>query len=192
MAVVSDDGQNTWTWDKKLLWSTNATVFGSLGALTQDFKSSLLHALAMKDLLFVHAPSGAWASYHGVGNGSQSLAKKIEAVGGQVCYQPGQGFPLGGGTIAATAKLCSTHLYFNADDHDGKAECGDNDQSWGPAWSANVNNGCPFDDPGSSSGLGATFSQPAVEQVSIGFGAALGLNTGAAGSGQNRMAIYVR
>ncbi len=192
VAVVSNDGQNTWTWNAKLLWSTNTATFGNLGALTKDFKSPLMHALVMKDLLFVHAPSGAWAGYHGVGDGSQSLAKKIEAIGGQICWQPGQGWPLSAGTIAVAGTLCSTHLYFNANDHDGKPTCGDDDQSWGPAWSAKVFDGCPFDDPGSSSGLGADFFTPTIEQGNIGFGGPLALNSGVVGTGANRMAIYVR
>lgn len=192
VAVVSDDGQNTWTWANRLYWSTDTTLFGNLAALTKDYKSPLMHGLVMKDLLFVHAPSGAWAAYHGVGNGSQSLAKKIETIGGPVCWQPGQGWPMSAGTIAAAAKLCSTHLFFNADDHDGAAACGDDDQAWGPVWSANTNTGCPFDDPGSASSLGPNFFGSTVEFNAIGFGQALGLNTGVLGTGQNRMAVYVR
>ena len=46
--------------------------------------------------------------------------------------------------------------------------------------------------PGLLSSLGPSADNPDVESASLGFGQALNINVGAAGSGQNTMQIYVR
>ena len=81
VAVVSDDNQENWTWDNRNYWDTDTTTFGSVGQPHKDFKSAALHDLAFTDLLFVHAPSGEWASYNGVGDGEETLAAHIGAYG---------------------------------------------------------------------------------------------------------------
>ncbi len=192
VAMVADDGQATWTWAKRQLWTTDLLTIGSATVAGKDFRSPLMNQLPFGDLLFVHEPSTVWAAYANVGDGKQALGQKIAAVGGPVCWTPAQGWPQTAGTLAAGGTLCSTKLYMNADDHDGKATCGDNEQSWGPTWSVNLNNGCPFDDPGQSGSLGPLLNQPTAEQAAMGFGAALGLNKGKAGTGQNAMRVYVR
>ena len=192
VAIASDDGVNSWTWNARLLWSTSTAVFGSAAAPTKDFKSALLHTLPFADVLFVHQPSAVWAAYHAVGDGKQSFAGKNVAVGGPVCYTPAQGWKLSAGTLTQGGKLCSTNLYINPDDHDGKATCGDNDKAWGPAWSGDTNNGCPFDDPGLSGSLGPWEGSPEQESPASGFGIGLGLNKGKAGAGENRIGVYVR
>jgi hypothetical protein len=133
-----------------------------------------------------------WAAYHGVGDGAGSLASHITGVGGPVCYQPGDGHTMTDGTLAKTGKLCSTNLYFSPDDHDGNIACGDNDQAWGPAWSAAANNGCPFDDPGGSSSLGPNNASKSNEDNALGFAGPIGVNTGASGQGVRYMRVYVR
>ena len=194
VAIVADDGQNTWTWNARTLWSTDKTTFGAPTVPSKDFKSPLYHNLPFKDVLFFHQPSGQWAQYNAVGDGKISLAQKVEAVGPTpICYTAAQGYPLAAGTIKASATLCNTNLYFTPDDHDGNAVCGDDDQTFGPAWNTLTNaTVCFFDDPGITGGLGPVVSAPAVEQANVGFGMVLGLNKGTAASGQNRMILLVR
>ncbi len=102
------------------------------------------------------------------------------------------------GTISISGDLCSTDLFFNAQDHDGSLSCqtGSND-AHGPVWSTGNGlidvDGCPFDDPGTSGALGASSSpDPDLEYPAIGFGRALNLNTAPAGNGGNRMYLYLR
>src|SRR5690606_22548658 len=100
--------------------------------------------------------------------------------------------------------LCDTDLYFNLGDHEsGEAICRDpragfNHSTVGPVWSAGFNSGCPFDDP-SATALGpqeqCASCEPgssATEQLAVGFGGPLGLNTGARGTGANHMQMLVR
>jgi len=99
------------------------------------------------------------------------------------------------GTIGAFYDLCSTQLFFNAQDHDGTSTCGCTDctdHAYGPAWSAISTAGCPFDDPATSGGLGPQPADTDSESTSLGFAEPLGLNTGSAGAAQNYMQIYAR
>jgi hypothetical protein len=189
---VADDSQHNWTWNKRLLWSTDKTVFGKASEATKDFKSVALHDVPFADVLFVHAPSGQWAVYKGVGTGKSSLANVIAVTSGPVCWQPSQGWPVSEGTLAMGGNLCSTKLYLNCGDHDGQQVCGDDDYTWGPCWSAKNNNTCPFDDPGQVSALGPWFASPNQEAPSLAWGAAQELNKGQAGSGQNHVTVWVR
>jgi cysteine-rich repeat protein len=200
--VSSADGQDTWTWNNRHYWDTDTTTFGSLDALHQDFKSRAHHEVLMDDLLFVHAPSDVWAGYNGVSITGETFANTVAATGGPNCYDHGDGYPMTAGTLSLTGNLCSTEMFLNALDRDG-AGCttnsGPND-SYGPGWSAANNNSCPFDDPGISSSLGASYgttvSSWSIEWNSntngVGFGASLGLNTGTEGTGENNMRVYVR
>jgi hypothetical protein len=67
-----------------------------------------------------------------------------------------------------------------------------------PSWDVGANNGCHFDDPGENGGLGPNAVQPDVEYSAdptyraLGFGWAVGGNTGALGSGENHLHVYVR
>jgi len=192
VAVGSDDGKNTWTWNNRTYWSTNTKTFGSLGALNKDFKSPGYHSLPMKDVLFYHQPSNVWASYNNVGNGKASLAAKVTSFGGLVCWQPHQGWNMSAGNLTTGSKLCSTKLYFNARDHDGKSSCGDNEHTYGPNWNARENNGCPFDDPGDSGGVGPVYNSGNSERRTQGYAKARGLNKGKANAAQNFLWIMVR
>ena len=203
-AVSSDDGQDTWTWNNRLYWTTNTKTFGKVTELNKDFKSAALHQTPMKDVLFIHQPSGVWASYHDVGDGKGSLAKKIDAIGGPRCWTPTDGYELTVGTLLPQGNLCSTKLYFNAKDHDGWAICRPTksiQHAWGPVWSTSKNAGCPFDDPGHHGSLGPDAAPaPSLEYSgtslalgkAVGFGYALGLNTGREATGQNYMWVFVR
>ena len=71
---------------------------------------------------------------------------------------------------------------------------------WGPTWSAQNNNGCPLDDPGSTTGLGPFYASNACTGTPnaagpdncVGFGEKAELNTGTWGAGENYMHMFVR
>ncbi len=194
LAVVSDDLQDTWTWDDRHLWDTDTSTFGDLDDLHLDYKSASLHQLDFSDLLFVHAPSGVWASYHGVGTGSQTLADLIGATG-STCYGSSSGYPMSAGTLTATEEVCSTDLYLSPQDQDGNTHCScsscSND-AYGPAWSGQSNGSCPFDDPGASGCMGTAADTPTEEARCTGYGLDLGVSTGDAYTGENNMRVYAR
>jgi len=195
LAVVSDDGDDTWTWADRHYWDTDESTFGDLDHLDEDFKSDAYHQVVFTDLLFVHAPSGDWAAYEGVADGSEDMGEVVEWWDGTHCWADGDGYDMSAGTVAAFYDLCSTQLYFNAEDHDGNTTCGCadcTDHAYGPTWSAISTASCPFDDPASSGGLGPQPNDVRAESTALGFGEALSLNTGAAGSGENNMRIYCR
>jgi len=197
--VGSDDGQHTWTWQQRTLM-TNTTPVGDVLARNKDFKSPAQSFVPFRDLLFVHAPSGKWAAYSGVGNGSTSIASFMAALSAPVCSLSlaGNGYPMTAGTLTKAGKLCDTDLYFHLGDFDGSgsvATCqGVNANStYGPSWSIGDNNGCPFDDPSwASFGPDLPTGYQTKEVSNAGFGYALGLNTGVAGTAQNYIQMYVR
>ena len=204
--VVSDDGQNTFTWTDRALLSSDPTTVGSVADLTQDYKSDAHHDILFEDLLFIHHPSGVTAEYEAVGDGTTDLGSFIDGVGSPVCDYSlaGNGHALTGGTLTLGGNLCDTDLYFNLGDHESNlAYCQSlsstyNHATYGPAWSLGNNNGCPFDDP-SSAGVGpgnecpsCTAGTAGSELRTLGFGNTLGLNAGTAGTGVNALEIYVR
>ena len=203
ISVHSDDGQDTWTWSNRHYFDTDTTTFGSLNALNEDYKSMALHDVGMQDLLFVHAPSGIWAGYNDVDNGSGDLGTKIAEVGGPNCTSHGDGYLLSTGTLTLTGQLCSTDLFFNTLDRDG-GSCSNSHGSYGPTWSANQNDGCPFDDPGSVSSLGPGGAHPDNENEpglgssnvnqhrGVGFGWSILQNTGVTGLAENYVQVFVR
>ncbi len=203
LLVTADDGQDTWTWDARDLWTTDESVIGDVDALDRDFKSPALHELPFRELKFRHLPSEHWMTYE-AGDGGTSLAGLLSHVGGPVCWTAGEGFSPVDGSLAL-AGLCDDNLYLNPVDQDGDAGCDPAEphrsDAWGPAWSGGGNDGCPFDDVGELTGLGpSSLEDPSLEygaapsDVSrgIGFGQALGLNTGEIGTGQNRMEVLAR
>ena len=206
LALISaDDGTDTWTWANRGLWTTDSSTVGSVSALDADFKSRLLHQLPVRDLAFRHLPSGLWIEYAGVGDGSSPLADLLLADE-PPCWQPGEGHPPTGGDVEALeGGLCDPNLYLHAQDQDGDAGCAPAEphrsDAWGPAWSAGGNDGCPFDDVGELTSLGpSVLEDPEIEYGAvpdgvsrgIGFGQALGLNSGAVGSGENRIELLIR
>ena len=200
VAVVSDDGQDTWTWQSWTFWATSLSVFGSPLQLTRDFRSPALLNVDYTDILFTHRPSNVWAAYHNVGFGNSSLGNFVENFmgGGGVCYGTSgfSGFSLSDGNISVAGNLCDTNLYFNAVDQDGTSVCTglNSDSTRGPNWNTQNNHGCPFDEP-ATGGLGpsaSTSESQEKENSALGFGGPLGLNTGAPGSGENNMRVYVR
>jgi hypothetical protein len=202
--VSSDDGQHTWTWNQRTLMTTNTTLVGDVHQRNKDFKSRALHALPFKDLLFLHAPSGEWAAYASVGNGSMSAASFMAAINAPVCDPSlaGNGYPLTAGTLTKRGLLCDTDLYFHLGDFDGlgsveycrRARADESqDSTYGPGWNIGYNGGCPFDDPSSAS-FGPDIHPRHVSQEigDVGFGFALGLNSGATGTATNYIHMYIR
>ncbi|MEC9070998.1 MAG: fibrinogen-like YCDxxxxGGGW domain-containing protein, partial [Myxococcota bacterium] len=121
ITIQSHDGIYTWTWANRHYWDTDETTFGSLHDLwTQDLKSPALHDAPMSDMLFVHAPSGVWAAYSGVSDGSGTVAEHMLQYGGDsVRWDPEDGYPLTAGTLeVGDSDLCDDRLYFNARDQD--------------------------------------------------------------------------
>jgi cysteine-rich repeat protein len=189
VTIHSDDGQDTWTWNNRHVFDTNTDTFGALdGDTVVDFKSAALHDALFTDLLFVHAPSDIWAAYHGLGDGTQSLAQHIEGYEETVTWVPGTGFALSAGTLTVTGKMCDDQLYFNAADQDDNVQ----HHAFGPTWNARSNDACDFDDPGNSGSLGMGYGYSFTEKSALGFGQGMNLNTGEAGTGENHMKVFVR
>ncbi len=195
VAVSSDDGADTWTYTSRRYWDLDATTFGSLDDLDLDYKGDGLTRVATTDVLVVHQPSGTWAAYGAVGDGSEDLAAIIASYGDEYCWREGRGFEMTAGSLVASGNLCDTDLYLNAADHDGgggSCSCADcTSHAYGPSWNVDSGDGCPFDDPGMMSSLGPS-SDLSTESSAVGFGSALGLNTGATGAGENYAWILVR
>jgi hypothetical protein len=203
-AVISDDTQDTWTWEGRDYWSGRVTTFGALDELAYDFKSRVQTESPVEDIAFIHQPSGEWAAYNAVSALGAPLSYLSLAAGESQCLSGGDGYSLSAGTITASGDLCSTDLYFNPADHDGDTvgvDCLDSENTshaFGPAWSAGWTpgdaDGCPFDDPGTTSSLGPSSEsgETLYESSALGFGAALGLNTGAAGGAENYIWVLVR
>lgn len=202
--VSADDGHTTWTWNNRELLTTDTFLVGNVAVRDEDFKSAALHLLDFSDLLFVHEPSGVWASYDDVGDGSSDLGTFIAAQPFPQCDLT-SGFPMAAGDLTTVGtNLCNTDLYFHAGDYDGPL----NDEpgcldiyspnpnatgTFGPAWNADHNNGCPMDDPQWYS-LGVTIGTCAdcdgvagVEDDGRGFARALDLMQPG-----DRLEMYVR
>ncbi|MCB9741997.1 MAG: putative metal-binding motif-containing protein [Alphaproteobacteria bacterium] len=81
LAVSSDDGTATWTWDARRLLDSDTSTVGSVQDITLDFKSDAWHALAFTDLLFIHRPPDVTAAYAAVGDGSADLGSFIRGPG---------------------------------------------------------------------------------------------------------------
>ncbi len=181
LLVSSDDGQETWTWDRRDLWAADGASLGDLDERDRDLRSPALGLLPIGALLFVHRPSDVTARYDLGGAGT--LGQRLAAP--EADCDP-VGVPLAGGSLDPDAPgLCDSDLYLNPADLDG-ASCGvpepHRSDAWGPAWSVGGNDGCPLDDPGEASSLGpSSLEDPSLEYgaaaPAVGFGRALGLNT---------------
>jgi hypothetical protein len=196
-ATGSDDSQNTWTWDARAQWDSDTTPIGDIDHPEEDFKSPAHHEVAFEDLLFVHQPSGIWAEYDAVGDGSGTFANFLGGLSDAICYTGDDGWAMTAGTLTVTGDLCSTDLFFNAMDMDG-VSCSSHDDADGPAWSASNNVGCPLDDAGHY-GFGNNRLYPSTESnastatyFGAGFGGAIGENTGTLGAAENYIQVWVR
>ena len=137
-------------------------------------------------------------------DGIGDFGSLVEAIGEKICYDGTDGYPMAAGTLSVSGSLCSTQLFLNPRDNDGGVcqPAGDYaNHTHGPAWSVENNNSCPLDDPGSTGSLGPGEAHPSTEATvggnipgtqSVGFGWALGLNTGTSGAAENYMWVLVR
>ena len=197
-AVFSDDGQDTWTWNERHLLDTDHRLVGDLDQPTRDMKSAAYHDVSGDQVMFRHQPSGVWASYQLPTGPGSTLAETVAEAGPPTTLTAGTGLELVAGTLTVGANLNETRLYLSAADCDGTGE-----NSYGPTWNASLNHACDFDDAGSN-GVGPSQVVPDLETntytsggaytgvLSVGFGLARGLNTGAAGTGANHLQAYGR
>lgn len=204
--ISSDDDEDTWTWNNRAkLTNGDTSPVGEFGSFGLDFKSPAYHEIALSDLLFVHAPSGVWARYDGVGNGSEDLGTYIGGLQQTYCGNASEVAHTlhPSSTLTLSGLLCDTNLYFNLGDHeDGEEACEDADDfsspTFGPAWNTEANDSCDFDDPPTASlgPIGDCDSCDSevldTEERALGFGGPLGLNIGLAGTGVNNLRVYVR
>ncbi|MFO7567900.1 MAG: fibrinogen-like YCDxxxxGGGW domain-containing protein [Enhygromyxa sp.] len=201
--VASDDDVDTWTWNTRTKMANDAEEVGTLLSRNLDFMSRAYYQLPFTDVLFIHQPSNVWAEYANVGDGTKTMGAFVSSLDSPVCNYEEPGFPLTAGTLTDTGLLCDTNLYFNLGDHETSlAECMIFGQStstaFGPAWSADKGDGCPFDDP-AEFGLGphspcgvCPNNFPSTEFDYLGYANALSLNSGAKKAGENYMQMYVR
>jgi hypothetical protein len=123
LLVSADDAVDTWTWNQRALWTSDASTVGSPGELGGDFKSPALHELPFRELLFRHHPSQTWVVYE-VGDGGTSLAGWLAHLGGPLCWQAGEGHaPTAISPGLDLGGLCDDRLVLNPIDQDGDAGC---------------------------------------------------------------------
>lgn len=67
-----------------------------------------------------------------------------------------------------------------------------NNATYGTACSADQNNVCPFDDPGTHSSLGINVQTPETEWSAVGYGRTIGNKTGTSGNGENYIQLFIR
>lgn len=170
----SDDGLDSFTWDTRVDLDLVGDPEGA-----GDYRGEGYGGLGMTELLAVHQPSGTWVTYM-PGDGSP-----LPAFLDDQPADPAVTWPMVAGTLALSGSLCSTDLGFNVVD----PTSGSN--SYGPTWGVDTGAGC-WATPGATGGIGPNDADQAVESNARGFGEALGLNTGAAGAGENSIAVFVR
>ena len=213
IAVFSDDGVDSWTWNERAKMGNSSALFGSLEARHSDLKSKAYNTLLFQSALFVHSTPSVpedpiWAQYD-LDQAAQSFGAFIAASPENKYYPPATGILMSAGNLVdpdpeglgagpGLKELCDTSLYINPCGQDGEGGCSGSKNAYGPTWSHSNGEGCPLDDPGISGGLGpCSGSAVSVEYSldgppSVGFGGVLGLNTGVEGSGENHMSLYVR
>jgi hypothetical protein len=204
--VASDDDVDTWTWNNRSKMAGETEPIGTLASRNLDFMSPAYKTLPFSEVLFIHQPSNVWAHYGGVNTGDSSMSQFVAGLASPICDYNlgGNGHPLIGGTLTASGDLCDTDLYFNLGDHEASLmECmnfgsASNSATFGPVWSADNSQGCPFDDP-AEFGLGPQApcgfcpgEFPSTEFDFLGYANALSLNTGVKKVGENYMQMYVR
>lgn len=167
----SDDGVDSFTWDDR----ASVDVLGAADGVG-DYRGDSYAGLGMVELMAMHAPSGTWAAY-AVGDGSP--------LGMYLDDPDATPWSMAAGTLSVSGTLCTTDLYLSVADPTSGHD------SFGPTWDVDSGAGCRTL-PGLYGGIGPDSDDPAVEGGARGFAAALGLNTGAAGAGENAVSIYVR
>ncbi len=120
-----------------------------------DYKARAFTNLNFEDMMFEDGT--LHAVYEGVGSGAETFYGFISGLDIAICGSTTTiKYSLSAGTFSG-ASLCETTLFFNTIDEDGDYNtiCDPNgtwaNNATGPVWSSFSNNGCPHDDPSSSS-----------------------------------------
>ncbi|MEC7751743.1 MAG: DUF4215 domain-containing protein [Myxococcota bacterium] len=195
VAVVSDDDQNNWTWQHRAYWTVDESVIGRVEQLNRDFKSPAYHQVPMQDILVKHEPSGIWSSYSRVGDGGEDLGSFIDGFRGLQCHDQADGIASQAGMLAQADGICNTKLYFNCGAEQAPVCGGDNEanSTYGLCFSVRVGGRCDFSQAWRGGfGPNSSSNTQQLESNQLGFGQALGLNTGRAGQAQNYIHILVR
>lgn len=145
LIAVNDGG----SWDSDVV--INDTEFGS-PSLGSSFKGRGWNELPFSDLMFHN--DDMFAAYDDVSNGVMSYNSFSNSIPLHNCgtdtpyeYSMTEG-TLSNSVQTGTGNLCSTNLYIHPADQDGTYfACSLDNESYGPTWSMNYNNGCPIDDP---------------------------------------------
>jgi len=198
----ADDAVDTFTWDNRLLMSSDTTLIGDPSSPTVDFKGEALHDLPFTALMFKHSGAVGTTAVYGVDSDGDSFGTFLGNQPYPRCPEVGSsGYPRIAGNLDPLAgNLCDDHLYFNLGDYDSQhqGKCLSVggyywNAGYGPGWNATDNDGCDFDDP-AYAGLGPLYpcsncvaATATTEHDGRGFGRAQGLNI--AGS---YMQMYVR
>ena len=217
LVAVSADGGTEWSWNNRSYLTTDRTTFGNLHLLSDpdtmaflgNYKNLALHDLPIQDvkIRWSSSENTVWASYHGVGDGSETLSQIIEAQQPAACQPHNRGYPMIAGTFTGfvgtgeETGYCGTRLYFNLIDIDGDSNrCGTiprNNDAFGPSFNFRNNDGTcttgtdgPFDDPGYQ-GFGPDRMSPATQVGAVSnMGSSFSsLNIGTA---RRTMLMYVR
>jgi len=200
-----------WNYAGRALF-TNDVLMGDANVRERDYKGNAAIALETRDWLFVHEPSGIWATY-GIGASTPgTFTDHMRAntdTDGISCPNdwdaPTSGIPmyamttgilaanptLSGEDFTGTGYLCDTTLFFSPGD--GDSSCSTTAPfkgapAWGPAWSGRQNDTVCFDDS-HEGGLGPSPSLPEDERVGVGFGQYLKLGGALR---ERRMELYGR
>ena len=149
VALNADSG----TWNSSTV--VNDTTFGSVSDTTSDYKAEAYHNLVFVDVMFDDGTD--YAVYEGVGDDTTSWLDFMDAIAQPNCSSSsGYYYAMTAGTFGG-GDLCNTNLYIHPIDMDGgsNSSCSATyvwaNNATGPAWSRANNNGCPLDDPSSSS-----------------------------------------
>jgi cysteine-rich repeat protein len=196
IAVVSDDGQSTWTGENFMLWQ-EGTAVGAVTNLFSDYASALRSVLLIEDLLFIHKPSGEWGAYRGIGDGLSPTTEIFSPSAPAWCSDQVEtpSVPMTAGSLVSNEGLCSTDLFLLQENQENPGGCGQSQVAYGPAWWVAAE-GEPCDEsdmePSPLSGLGMSPATLSEEDSDLGFGAVLELNQGNPEQGQNAMWVLVR
>jgi large repetitive protein len=156
LIAANDPADSQWNDDTV----TNSVIFGSADSLPiaggggGDYKGDIWISLAFSDLLF--SDGVIYAEYEGASDGSVSWHDFQNTVPlGNCGTDSGQSFELTNGLLLG-GSLCNTDLFIhptnlNGDSASCSAAFGAAGHAFGPAWSTDNGDGCPLDEPASSS-----------------------------------------
>lgn len=182
LVAVSAQGGQQWTWNNRMLFTTDRSVFGSLDDMElpgqsfgSNYKNTGLHDIDMTDVMIRWASDidSKWASFHDVADGNTSLSTIIEGTPVSACAPFNQGYMKSSGDhfgelqTGTVRGYCGERLYFNLRNTQGSnfnCGIGTSDYStYGPSFNYRFSHGqCtdgqngPFNEP-SYTGFGPCY-----------------------------------